>query len=80
MPKLKNMREQITMQLRNVLKELQKQGLQIISSHKGFSRHVIEVAGKAPAHLPVLTETKNGQTRQVRPAKLHGQIIIFIER
>jgi len=68
------------MQLRNALKELQKQGLQIISSHKGFSRHVIEVAGQAPAYLPVITEIKNGRTRQVRPAKLHGQIIIFIER
>lgn len=68
------------MQLRNALKELQKQGLQIISSHKGFSRHVIEVAGQAPAHLPAITEIKNGRTRQVRPAKLHGQIIIFIER
>ncbi len=67
------------MQLRNTLIELQKRGLQVISSHKGFSCHVIEVAGKAPAHLPVITETKNGQTRQVRPAKLHGQIIMFIE-
>ncbi|YP_010660074.1 Kil protein for bacterial septation inhibition [Pseudoalteromonas phage HS6] len=67
------------MQLRNALKELQKQGLQILDTHKGFSRHVIEVAGQAPAHLPVITETKNGQTRQVRPAKLHGQIVMFIE-
>lgn len=67
------------MELRNTLIELQKQGLQVISSHKGFSRHIIEVVGKAPAHLPVITETKNGQTRQVRPAKLHGQIIMFIE-
>ncbi|MBB1355211.1 MULTISPECIES: hypothetical protein [unclassified Pseudoalteromonas] len=67
------------MQLRNTLIELQKRGLQVISSHKGFSCHVIEVAGQAPAHLPVITETKNGQTRQVRPAKLHGQIIMFIE-
>lgn len=67
------------MQLRNALKELQKQGLQILDTHQGFSRHVIEVAGKAPAHLPVITETKNGRTRQVRPAKLHGQIVMFIE-
>ncbi|MDN3377159.1 MULTISPECIES: hypothetical protein [unclassified Pseudoalteromonas] len=67
------------MELRNTLIELQKRGLRVISSHKGFSRHIIEVAGKAPAHLPVITETKNGQTRQVRPAKLHGQIIMFIE-
>lgn len=67
------------MELRNTLIELQKQGLQVISSHKGFSRHVIEVAGQAPSHLPVITETKNGQARQVRPAKLHGQIIMFIE-
>ncbi|CAM3930716.1 MULTISPECIES: hypothetical protein [Pseudoalteromonas] len=67
------------MELRNILIELQKRGLRVISSHKGFSRHIIEVAGKAPAHLPVITETKNGQTRQVRPAKLHGQIIMFIE-
>jgi hypothetical protein len=67
------------MQLRNTLIELQKRGLHVISSHKGFSCHVIEVVGKAPAHLPVITETKNGQTRQVRPAKLHGQIIMFIE-
>ena len=67
------------MELRNTLIELQKRGLQVISSHKGFSRHIIEVAGKAPAHLPVITETKNGQTRQVLPAKLHGQIIMFIE-
>ncbi|MBB1292990.1 MULTISPECIES: hypothetical protein [Pseudoalteromonas] len=67
------------MELRDTLIELQKRGLRVISSHKGFSRHIIEVAGKAPAHLPVITETKNGQTRQVRPAKLHGQIIMFIE-
>lgn len=67
------------MELRNTLIELQKRGLQVISSYKGFSCHVIEVAGQAPAHLPVITETKNGQTRQVRPAKLHGQIIMFIE-
>ncbi|MGR3981737.1 hypothetical protein [Pseudoalteromonas sp. 1181_04] len=67
------------MELRDTLIELQKRGLRVISSHKGFSRHIIEVAGKAPAHLPVITETKNGQTRQIRPAKLHGQIIMFIE-
>ncbi|MBE0378480.1 MULTISPECIES: hypothetical protein [Pseudoalteromonas] len=67
------------MELRDTLIELQKRGLRVISSHKGFSRHIIEVAGKAPAHLPVITETKNGQTRQVRPAKLYGQIIMFIE-
>jgi hypothetical protein len=67
------------MQLRNALKELQKQGLHILDTHQGFSRHVIEVTGQAPAHLPVITETKNGQTRKVRPAKLYGQIIMFIE-
>tara|TARA_B100002049_G_C16070354_1_gene372503 strand:- start:1214 stop:1420 length:207 start_codon:yes stop_codon:yes gene_type:complete len=67
------------MQLHNAIKELQSRGLQILNTRNGFSRHIIEVAGIAPKHLPVITEKHAGKTRQVRPCKLYGQIVFFIE-
>lgn len=67
------------MQLHNAIKELQSRGIHILSTQKGFSRHIIEVVGTAPNHLPVITENRAGQSRQVRPCKLYGQMVIFIE-
>ncbi|MEI8642765.1 hypothetical protein P4S60_10500 [Pseudoalteromonas sp. Hal040] len=67
------------MQLHNTIKELQSRGLQVLSTRTGLSRHIIEVRGKAPSHLPRITETQAGKTRHLRTAKLHNQIILFIE-
>ncbi|WP_304635511.1 hypothetical protein [Pseudoalteromonas sp.] len=67
------------MELHNTIKELQSRGLQVLSARIGLSRHIIEVRGKAPAHLPCITENYAGKTRHVRTAKLHNQIILFIE-
>lgn len=67
------------MQLHNAIKELQSRGLTVLNTRNGFSRHIIEVVGVAPKHLPLITEKNAGKTRQVRPCKLYGQMVIYIE-
>mgnify|MGYP000571973372 CR=1 FL=1 len=70
------------MHLHDCVKKLRRQGLTILATRKGANyQSVIEVKALQQHQKiePAITESYQGEKRTVRPAKMAGHLILFIE-